>query len=528
MKKLSKSFIYILTLFLGLGLVSCTSGFDNQDPSGVTTEEASRDGYRLKQAFKEVGEYIIPINVNTNQFTDCLLGGSFGGYLADTNSGFNGKNYATYNPEEHWIQVMFNDIITEIYKGRKTVRELTEDEQPLAATNIMYVMAALRVTDTYGPIPYSKIGENGSLVAPYDSQEVVYNTMFDELDAAINTLTEMQTADFSPLVDDIYGGKVEQWIKLANSVKLRMAMRISNVNPTLAQQKAEEAVNHQIGVMTNAADNAYKPVYKENPFYVVTEVYNNGDSHMSADLASYMNGYNDPRRAAYFKESNFNNPSITEEEGYFGIRSGIFIPNSDYIKCFSKMNVALLDKVLWMNAAEIAFLRAEGALKGWNMGGTPESFYNEGIRLSFDQWKVTGVDEYIQDNTSKPLKYSDPLKEVGLGDNSYKGTPSEITIKWNDSDTDEKKLERIITQKWIANFPLGLEAWADYRRTGYPKLMEVVVNNSGGKVDSKRMARRLPYPQSEYSENNQNLKAAIEMLGGPDNMGTDVWWAKKK
>ena len=89
-------------------------------------------------------------------------------------------------------------------------------------------------------------------------------------------------------------------------------------------------------------------------------------------------------------------------------------------------------------------------------------------------------------------------------------------------------MEKIITQKWIANFPLGLEAWAEYRRTGYPKLMEAVDNKSAGTVNSKRMARRLMYPHSEYPENTQNVTEAVsQFLNGPDNMGTDLWWAKK-
>ena len=75
-------------------------------------------------------------------------------------------------------------------------------------------------------------------------------------------------------------------------------------------------------------------------------------------------------------------------------------------------------------------------------------------------------------------------------------------------------------------FPLGLEAWSDYRRTGYPKLMPVKVNNSGGVVSSERGARRLSYPQEERSNNFENYNAAVGMLGGADNMATDVWWAK--
>ena len=87
-------------------------------------------------------------------------------------------------------------------------------------------------------------------------------------------------------------------------------------------------------------------------------------------------------------------------------------------------------------------------------------------------------------------------------------------------------MERIITQKWLANFPLGQEAWAEYRRTGYPKLMPVVVNNSGGTVNTERGARRLAYPQEEHLNNLTNYNDAVQMLGGADNMGTDVWWAK--
>ena len=174
-----------------------------------------------------------------------------------------------------------------------------------------------------------------------------------------------------------------------------------------------------------------------------------------------------------------------------------------------------------MNAAEVAFLRAEGALKNWNMGGTAGNFYKKGVELSFEQWGVKGAAAYLADKTSTPAVYTDP---AGL--NSYSGPVSTITIAWDDNNTVEQQLERIITQKWLAMFPLGLEAWSDYRRTGYPKLMPVKVNNSGGVVSSERGARRLSYPQEERSNNLDNYNVAVEMLGGADNMATDVWWAK--
>src|SRR5690606_17398234 len=181
--------------------------------------------------------------------------------------------------------------------------------------------------------------------------------------------------------------------------------------------------------------------------------------------------------------------------GYHGLRSGIQIPSGDNIKRYANMKVAENDRILWMNAAEVAFLKAEGAVRGWNMGGgTAESLYNEGIRLSFEQWGASGADTYLNNSTSQPQNYTDPLNQTAF---NYSGTPRTITIKWVESATTELKLERIITQKWIANFPLGIEAWAEYRRTGYPRLMPVVTNNSGGLVNSATMARRLAYPQEE-------------------------------
>ena len=100
---------------------------------------------------------------------------------------------------------------------------------------------------------------------------------------------------------------------------------------------------------------------------------------------------------------------------------------------------------------------------------------------------------------------------------------------WNDSADKEEKQERIIVQKWIANWQLGNEAWADFRRTGYPKLIPVKENKSGGVVDSEKGARRMPYPLDEFVSNKANVEYAIaNYLHGADNMATDVWWASKK
>lgn len=515
--------LFWATMLSSIMQLSCTKNFDkyNTDPAGATPEEVERDAYVLSSAMIGLQAWVVPLDVNANQFIECLLGGSMGGYLADSNNGFNGKNFATYNPENGWARVPFNDVLPKLFVQTKTIRQVSQDVSVHAVADVIKVMAASRVTDIYGPIPYSKIGENGALEAPYDSQEQVYDLMFRQLDAAIKVLTERRTQNFSSKADLVYGGNVLQWIKLANSLKLRLAIHISDVDPTKARQKGEEAVNHEVGVIRSNADNAFIKPINRNPFRIIMYEYNNGDSRISADITSYMNGYADPRRTKYFIPSTFTG-SVTN--GYHGIRSGIQIPSGNTPKEYSNMNVAESDKLLWFNAAETSFLQAEGALKGWNMAGANvESLYNQGIRLSFEQWNVNGADDYLNNSTNRPAAYVDPV-----GAFSYAGVPSAITIKWQETGTASQKLERIITQKWIANFPLGIEAWTEYRRTGYPKLMEVMVNNSGGRVDSKRMARRLPYPQEEYTENGKNVTDAVNnLLKGADNMGTDLWWVKK-
>ena len=153
-------------------------------------------------------------------------------------------------------------------------------------------------------------------------------------------------------------------------------------------------------------------------------------------------------------------------------------------------------------------------------GATAQALYEEGITASMSQWGVSAsANSYIADGTSTPESFTDPY-------NAVNNSPalSSITIKWNDAATNEQNLERIITQKWIALFPDVTEGWTNFRRTGYPKLFPVVVNNSGGKISTDIQIRRMIYLQSEYSTNSAEVAKAVTMLGGPDTGGTRVWW----
>ena len=512
-------------------LLGCTGNYlnINTNPYEVSKEQTLTDGYAIGAAITALCGTVVSTDVNTAQFTDCLLGGPMGGYYSTT--GAFEKTIDNYNATDDWTRVfMASDrIIPTLYSNLNELKNITEDPVTLAIAQTIKVAAMLRVTDTYGPIPYTQIGQGGKITVPYDSQEAVYDAMFAELDEVIATLTENKLSGISPNADPVYDGTAVKWCKFANSLKLRMAMRIVYADPVKAQKYAEEAVSHEIGVFASNADNATLRTVafgdKGNPLYTAIK-YNQptgcntgGDTHAAADIICYMNGYNDPRRPVYFIPSEF------EGFEYAGIRIRIEKPALNSVgRKYSGVNISPSDPLVWMNAAEVAFLKAEAkAVFDFNMGaGSAEEFYNEGVRLSFEQHNVAGYEAYIMDDTSRPASYIDP---AGL--NNYSSVLSDITIKWDEGAPVEKKQERIITQKWIANFNNGNEAWADYRRTNYPALMPAsdAGNKSDGLVSSEFGARRMKYPLAEYTNNGENVNAAVSQhLGGPDRMSTRLWW----
>lgn len=525
-----------VVLMSALGM-ACTANYldVNTNPYEVTKDQMLTDGYAIGAALTALCTTVVSTDVNTAQFTDCLLGGPMGGYYATSNAGF-ANTIDNYNPTDDWTRVFMasDKVIPVLYSNTMEIEGITDDPITLAIVKVIKVCAMSRITDTYGPIPYSQIGKDGKLQVAYDSQEKVYDTMFSELEDAILVLTENRSNAISAKADPIYGGSAEKWCKLANSVKLRLAMRIVYADQTKARDMAVTAVTHQVGVFASNADNARLPATafgeKGNPLYTAIS-YNSathtdktvcptgGDTHVAADITCYMNGYGDPRRERYFIQSEWG-----EEFPYVGMRRGIEIPPLASVgHKYSGINLTTNSAIQWMNAAEVAFLKAEAkGVFGFDMGGEARDFYNEGIRLSFEQNGIAGYETYIADQTSKPQTYIDPA-----GTNTYTSVLSHCTVPWDESATPARKQERIIIQKWIANFNLGHEAWSDYRRTGYPVLIPATSagNKSNGVVDSRLGARRMPYPQAEYTNNSQHIQQAVSSyLKGPDNMATRLWW----
>ncbi len=511
---------------LAVAATACTGDYEDINSNPYEPGDLTGDDYALSSQLNNIAGCVMSSDVNTIQFTDALLGGTLGGYFSDANSSFE-NSFARYNPTNDWSRVFMKSdrIIPTLYANLGQVEMLGEkagDPVPYAVATVIKIAAMSRVTDTYGPIPYSAIGETTDLAVPYDSQKDVYNEFFTELSEAIETLDTHRGSALSPMGDYVYGGDINKWVKFANSLKLRLAMRVSFVDRKLSQQMAEEAVKG--GVIESNADNATWKYFSTltNPLYTAV-MYNSsgsetgGDTHAAADIICYMNGYDDPRREAYFLKSTFDGID------YVGLRRGWETFNKSWGFNFSGVGVKANDPLIWMTASEVAFLRAEGAaIHNFDMGGNAADFYNSGIALSFEQWGVAGAEAYMQNSTARPQAYVDPTEQ-----NPYNGALSDITIKWDDSANSETKLERIITQKWIALYYNGNEAWAELRRTGYPKLIPVEYNGSGGVVDSNEGPQRMPYPQEEYTNNSYNVTSAVNnLLGGPDNMATKMWWAR--
>lgn len=503
-------------LLCSLVLVSCTDNFEdmNRNPAQPTDKEILEGYYKLGAFFPQMLNYAYPAQENAYQMGENLIGDPYGRYLSIANTW--SSNFSTFNAPAGWINSPFKDAFEKVYGGWTQVKEQTKGEGPLYAwAQILRVTSMQRITDLYGPIPYSKVG-GGSLGSAYDSQEDVYKNMLADLDAAIAELTTFVAANpnYTAMAkfDKVYSGDFTKWIKYANSLKLRMAMRIVYANPELAKQKAEEAVKHTLGVIVSNNDIAQN-AFPQNPIWTVTTSW--GDSRACADIIAYLSGYSDPRLSRYFTKS-----QVANGPEYLGLRTGIAVPGKDWADKYSSATYTQTAPTLWLPASEVAFLRAEGALRGWDMGGTAKELYEEGVKLSFSQWLASGADAYLQDAVSKPGDYNDP--DPALAAKAI----STITIKWNDADPFETKLERVITQKWIAMYPLGQEAWSEQRRTGYPRFFPVLLNSNTDANLKTRFASRIPFPPDEQNNNTQNYNEAVKLLGGQDNYSTKLWWDK--
>lgn len=528
----------LLATFLLLTFgTSCLDDFEevNQNPLYPDKEMEKMDGVLYGAYLANFEKAVIPIGtaadqtepVNRYQIGINLAGDAWAGYMSARENKWNGAlNFTNYFMYENWVNYTFSFMVTDVLAPWIQIKRSSHDEgvkndEIYALAQVIKIAALHRTTDMFGPIPYFEVG-SGSFKVPYDSQEAVYRSFFKELEEAVEMLTKYseKSDKVLPDFDVVYEGDVNKWIRFANSLMLRLAIRVRYADETLAREYAEKAVNHPKGLISSP-DEAAKMgkgagLQMKNPLKTIRNEYN--DTRMGATMYCYLEGYNDPRGEVYFNKVGGD---------FKAVRTGI--PQVNVYNSFSTPKVGEDDPLYWMKASEILFLKAEGALAGFEMGGTAKDFYNEGIRMSFRENGVGGADTYLADNSKKPANYTDS-QNASLNAEA----PSTITIRWNESaGAEEENLERIITQKYLAIFPNGQEAWTEWRRTGYPRQIVVAENKTNAKVSTgngfdRGGVRRLPYPRNEYDQNGVNVNDAVsKYLNGTDDAATNVWWDKK-
>lgn len=520
------------SLFIILFATGCTKNFDelNTNPKALSSEQVGAD-YNLVSAFlQEAQRFIIPQTTGYQTGVN-LASQSYCGFVANQAPFVSNMNNMTYALQNGWINNIWNPRYTNVMNPTYKTIQLAADNPDFkdldAFARIIRVSAMSRVSEHFGPIIYSQynvLNEDGNIA--YDDEPTLYANYFQDLDIAINTLKSLVSSPISPQMkkaDLAYdSNNYENWLRYANTLRLRLALRVVYADPGMAKTQGEAALNPANGgLLEDNSQNCFIELSTTHPLNIIG--YDWSDTRMNAQMESIMGGFDDPRISKYFVPAD--DPVVLGQ--YKGIRLGVEIDAKSRYDNFSKLVFFTENKHQLMVASESWFLRAEAALRGWANAGDAQTNYETGIQRSFELYGVQSqLDAYLADGTSKPKPYQDP-KAVNPGQNDVpEGSPhlSTITIKWEDGDNNDRKLERIITQKWIALFPDGEEAWAEYRRTGYPILFPIVVNHSAGKIPTIPGIRRMQYPVSEYDTNTEAVEAAVALIGGTDTGAPRLWW----
>jgi len=389
-------------------------------------------------------------------------------------------------PQNVW-QTLYRDVLADLKESKRLVEldiSVTEEvrSNQLAQIEIMEVYSWSVLVNTFGDVPYTEALDPENSLPSYDDAETVYNAILTRLDAALNRI-DIGFNGFEG-ADIMYEGQMDNWVKFGNSLKLKLAMVIADVNPSLAQGLVEAAApNVFTGNMDNGAFpylNAppnNNPVSEEiNPLFTSRQ-----DYIVANTLVDAMNELNDPRRPYYF----------TQVGGEF--KGGMYGFSNSYSD-FSTINPTVTDptfEALLLDYSEIEFLLAEAIERGFNVAGSAEEHYNNGITASIAYWGG------IADETTAYLAQPEVNYSSASGD-------------WR---------QKIGNQKWISLYNRGYDAWLEWRRLDAPDLQPPAIEGASELIIPKRVI----YPINEQTLNGTNRTAAGQAIGGDDG-ATYLWW----
>lgn len=386
-----------------------------------------------------------------------------------------------------------------------------------AVGRIMKAYFFQRTTDLWGDVPYSESlkGDEDELTPKYDSQQDIYMDLVAEIKAAVALLADADGEQLAKC-DLIYGGDVDAWRKFGNSLLLRIYMRMSGADAATAQAGIAEVVASGIYFQSNA-DNATLAIDGSKPYRngLMETLETRTDQGSSKTMIDLLVSMNDPRLPIYaqdidddYGKGNFDGPD-TIFVGQINGAAGTG-PQQSTISLLG-VPVAYDPKQPYqiMAYAEVCFILAEAAQKGWSAGGSAQSWYEAGVRASLEQWSDIAL-------SSPMASFAPDAAEI---------TTQEIDaymqgdlVKWDAS----KGLELVVTQRWMALFPNGVQAYSVYRRTGYPKVIETYELPATA-YPGLGVPLRFAYPTDEEARNSANLAAAKAGVTN-DMYGKPVWW----
>ncbi|MBT9392277.1 SusD/RagB family nutrient-binding outer membrane lipoprotein [Hymenobacter sp. NST-14] len=493
-----------LALSLAAGLATgCTERFTDLNTDPTTAANATADALfarALKYGTLYDDDFQVGEHLHANMWVQ---------FFANSTPAFGTDRYES---NDEWTTKFW----TRFYAGygmdlAQAIRQVAQ--QPgqvnrLSQARIWRAFLFQRITDYWGDVPYLEAFEGGTGTGQpaYEPQAIIYLSLLQELTEAAAALDDTQPGNFGP-ADLLYANPAaaypapavaeanQRWRHFANSLRLRMALRLTKVAPSLAQQHVRTAL--AAGVMSSHPESAImnntggSVRISQNPLAVVLGF---KDCRISATLVAYLRRFNDPRLPIYVAPVSATNPSLAGMPNGLSA-SELTLPQNrpaNFSLAGARFQDAAHDQYL-LTYAEVCFLRAEACLRGWDATGTAEQWYQTGIREALAQ---TGV--------SSAALVEAYLREPGVRFEA------------------DRALEQIITQKWLALFGHnGFEAYAEYRRTGFPVLRPIP--NPG--ETNGRVPRRLRYPLLEQRLNPASYQAAISRQG-PDLLTTRVWWDK--
>ncbi|WP_336527506.1 SusD/RagB family nutrient-binding outer membrane lipoprotein [Bacteroides acidifaciens] len=549
-------YITIITMACALFFASCSDEYMenmNTDPSKAATIDPNAQLTTAQlQTYGDLSMMEIYRNYHY-AFTQQLMG-------CWNTTNYGGRHTLDNNEMSRIWTSFYTQSLKNIIDAQYRTAEDAEKVNINSVLRIYRVYLMSIITDTYGDAPFSEAGLGfleGKFNPKYDKQEDIYNAFFLELEDAVNKIDPTKDKVTGDL---IYAGDVTKWQQLANSLRLRFAMRISNVNPTKAQTEFENALAANGGVITDASSDALikymtiafsfgQEAYSDyrgnslsqllfgndpanNPSYLCStffnQLYNSGDPRTFKISRCYYDGL-------MSATSPDNRVDITQEMIEKGIAFSPRDPgayswepwptgyDSDICKELAVNNpsvtVTMAREVepklannflksdnpgVVMTSAEVKFLMAEATVKDWNVGSvSAETLYKQGVRAAMD---------FLTDNYGCTAT-TDAEFDAFIQDKGAFGH------------TDNQKLEAINTQAWILHFTNPAECWANVRRSGYPKLKSPAEYGFGQYLTGgTEIPVRLCYPVLESSYNKKSYNEAIERMGGTDNWHSLLWW----